>query len=144
MKSHEDESANSIPASVVQKHRFLQRNHGFRVFGFFEILVHRDARARAPARVVLDHGDLVYGGARARPRESSPTMHGVLVHRGARPRESSPTMHGGLEHRGARPRESSPTMDGVLVHRGARPRIYMVDIYGGYMSRIYLADILYR
>ena len=32
--------------------------------------------------------------ARVRPRESSPTMHGVLVHRGARPRESSPTMDG--------------------------------------------------
>ena len=49
-----------------------------------------------PARVVLDRGVLVHGGARAcaraRPRESSPTMHRVLVLRGARPRESSPIM----------------------------------------------------
>ena len=64
------------------------------------------------ARVVLDHGVLVHGGARARvrPRELSPTMHRVLVHHGARPRAR------------ARPRESSPTMHRVLVHRGARPR----------------------
>ena len=71
--------------------------------------MHRDL-----ARVVLDHGVLVHGGARAcaraRPRESSPTMHRVLVHRGARPRESFPTMHRVLDHRGARPRESSPIM----------------------------------
>ena len=66
------------------------------LFDFFEIRVHRDARARACAR--------------ARPRESSLTMHRVLVHRGARPRESSPTMHGVLVHHGACPRESSPIM----------------------------------
>ena len=77
----------------VQTHRFFfVLSHGFRNFYFFEILVHRDARARAPARVVPNHGVLVHRGARARarPRESSLTMHGVLVHRGARPRARAP------------------------------------------------------
>ena len=111
---------------------------------FFEILVHGDARARRPRSWCSCAWWRARACARARPRESSPTMHGVLVHRGAQPRESSPTMDSVLVHRGARPRESSPTMDGVLVLRGARPRIYMADIYGGYMWRIYMADILYR
>ena len=73
---------------------------------FFEILVHRDARARRPRSWCSCAWWRARACARARPRESSPTMHRVLVHRGARPRESSPTMDGVLLHRGARPRPS--------------------------------------
>ena len=77
-----------------------------------------------PARVVLDHGVLVHGGARARPRESSLTMHRVLVHRGARPRESSPTMHRVLVHRGARPRARARA-------RASRPQSWRQEIILG-------------
>ena len=53
---------------------------GFAILTFFAILVHRDARARRPR----SYGVLVHGGARARALARVVLDHGVLVHRGAR------------------------------------------------------------
>ena len=68
------------PVVLFVRFLALLKNHGVCNFAFFDILVHRDARARAPARVVPNPRVLVHRDARARVVPDP----GVLVHHDAR------------------------------------------------------------